>query len=74
MLSQGLATTKVSAETLARGGSDASSEGISIKKVTLTDFRCYCHQRLELGQGPIVLTGPNGAGKTNFLEGKSSAR
>jgi DNA replication and repair protein RecF len=71
LLSQGLATTKVSAETLARGGSDASSEGISIKKVTLTDFRCYCHQRLELGQGPIVLTGPNGAGKTNFLEGLS---
>ncbi len=45
--------------------------GISVKRLTLTDFRCYHYQRLELDAAPVVLTGPNGAGKTNLLEGLS---
>ena len=45
--------------------------GYAIKRLTLTDFRCYRHQRLEADKGPVVLTGPNGAGKTNLLEGLS---
>jgi DNA replication and repair protein RecF len=69
LLSQGLASINTSSETLPEGSSE--SDGTSVKKVTLTNFRCYCYQRLELGQGPVVLTGPNGAGKTNFLEGLS---
>ena len=40
-------------------------------KVTLTDFRCYRHLRLEIDHRPVVLTGPNGAGKTNLLEALS---
>ena len=45
--------------------------GYAVKRLTLTDFRCYRHQRLEADKGPVVLTGPNGAGKTNLLEGLS---
>jgi DNA replication and repair protein RecF len=36
--------------------------------LTLTEFRCYGHARIETGPGAVVLTGPNGAGKTNLLE------
>jgi len=43
----------------------------AVKRLTLTDFRCYTHQRLEADDGPVVLTGPNGAGKTNLLEALS---
>ncbi len=47
------------------------ADRFSLAKVTLTDFRCYRHLRLELDHGPIVLTGPNGAGKTNLMEAVS---
>jgi len=40
-------------------------------RLTLTDFRCYDHVRLEPGANPVVLTGANGAGKTNVLEALS---
>jgi DNA replication and repair protein RecF len=42
-----------------------------VRRLTLTDFRCYGHARLDAQPGPIVLTGPNGAGKTNLLEALS---
>ena len=71
LLSQGLATTEVSPDSIPREGAVTALVNTSVKKVTLTNFRCYSHQRLELDQGPVVLTGPNGAGKTNFLEGLS---
>lgn len=48
------------------GGSSAVSA--TLARLTLTDFRCYSHMRIETGPGPVVLTGPNGAGKTNLLE------
>ncbi|MEQ8246719.1 MAG: DNA replication/repair protein RecF [Alphaproteobacteria bacterium] len=39
-----------------------------LRRLTLTDFRCYAHLRLETDARCVVLTGPNGAGKTNILE------
>lgn len=44
---------------------------LSVSRLTLTDFRCYRHQRIETDPRPVVLTGPNGAGKTNLLEALS---
>jgi DNA replication and repair protein RecF len=46
----------------------ASDAAASVSRLTLTEFRCYAHARIEAGPGIIVLTGPNGAGKTNLLE------
>ncbi len=42
-----------------------------MRRLTLTDFRCYAALRLEAPVGPVVLAGPNGAGKTNILEALS---
>jgi len=47
------------------------SARLSCVRLTLTNFRCYEHVRLEPGAGPVVLTGANGAGKTNVLEALS---
>ncbi|MGE5516449.1 MAG: DNA replication/repair protein RecF [Bacteroidota bacterium] len=44
---------------------------LAVRRLTLTDFRCYQHLRLETDGRPVVLTGPNGAGKTNLLEALS---
>ncbi|HEX4508101.1 MAG TPA: DNA replication/repair protein RecF [Alphaproteobacteria bacterium] len=46
----------------------AQSAAASVSRLTLTEFRCYAHARIEADPGIIVLTGPNGAGKTNLLE------
>jgi DNA replication and repair protein RecF len=40
----------------------------AVRRLALTDFRCYGALRLELDGRPVLLTGPNGAGKTNILE------
>ena len=71
LLSQGLGSIGTLPKKNTQRSSFSESGGISVKRVTLTDFRCYCNQRLELGCAPVVLTGPNGAGKTNLLEGLS---
>ena len=42
-----------------------------MKRLVLTDFRCYEALRLEIGESPVVLAGANGAGKTNLLEALS---
>jgi DNA replication and repair protein RecF len=39
-----------------------------VRRLVLTDFRCYGQFRLETDSRPVVLTGANGAGKTNLLE------
>ena len=39
-----------------------------IRRLTLTNFRSYRAEQIEVGSGPIVLVGLNGAGKTNILE------
>lgn len=49
----------------------AENRRFAVRRLTLTDFRCYGHLRLEVGPGPVVLSGPNGAGKTNLLEALS---
>jgi DNA replication and repair protein RecF len=41
---------------------------VAVRRLTLTDFRCYGQLRLETDGRPVVLTGANGAGKTNILE------
>lgn len=43
----------------------------AVRRLSLTDFRCYAGLRLDLDRRPVVLTGPNGAGKTNLLEALS---
>lgn len=40
----------------------------NVERLTLNNFRCYEHARIETGGRSVVLTGPNGAGKTNILE------
>ncbi len=47
------------------------SASVTVRRLTLSDFRCYRHQRIETDRRPVVLTGPNGAGKTNVLEALS---
>ncbi len=49
----------------------SSSHQLAIRRLTLTNFRSYTQQRLEVDGRPVVLTGPNGAGKTNLLEALS---
>ncbi len=44
---------------------------LAVRRLTLTDFRCYARLRLDTDSRPVVLTGPNGAGKTNLLEALS---
>ena len=44
---------------------------LAVRRLTLTDFRCYSRLRLDTDSRPVVLTGPNGAGKTNVLEALS---
>lgn len=41
---------------------------IRVTRLTLSNFRCYDFQRLDLDPRPVVLSGNNGAGKTNILE------
>lgn len=44
------------------------SHTLSIRRLTLTDFRNYSGLRLDIGSRLVALTGANGAGKTNILE------
>lgn len=44
---------------------------INVTRLTLSNFRCYEFQRLDVNTRPVVLTGGNGAGKTNILEALS---
>ena len=44
---------------------------LAVRKLTLSDFRCYPTLRIETDARPVVLTGSNGAGKTNILEALS---
>lgn len=42
--------------------------GCAVRRLTLTDFRCYAALRIETEAMAVALVGPNGAGKTNILE------
>ncbi len=41
---------------------------VSIRRLTLTDFRCHPSLRLDVGDRAIALVGGNGVGKTSVLE------
>lgn len=41
---------------------------MNLKKISLTNFRNYEKDTVELGQGIHFIIGPNGVGKTNLLE------
>jgi DNA replication and repair protein RecF len=45
-----------------------SETGVWLRRLLVTQFRCYDEAELCLAGAPVVLTGPNGAGKTNLLE------
>jgi DNA replication and repair protein RecF len=47
------------------------SRALSIRRLTLTDFRSYSGLRLGIDTRLVALTGANGAGKTNILEAVS---
>jgi len=52
-----------------QGGKPAERPAcVAVRRLTLTEFRCYGQLRLETEDRPVVLTGANGAGKTNILE------
>ncbi|MEE8350964.1 MAG: DNA replication/repair protein RecF, partial [Rhodospirillales bacterium] len=79
---QGLAALKIPANIPPDAPGGARGEGriaeentLAVRRLTLTDFRCYHHQRIDIdangGSGIVVLTGDNGAGKTNVLEALS---
>ena len=44
---------------------------MSVRRLTLTDFRSYPTAALDPGPGFVLLSGDNGAGKTNLLEAVS---
>lgn len=48
-----------------------SETGVWLRRLLVTQFRCYDEAELRLDGAPVVLTGPNGAGKTNLLEAVS---
>ena len=48
-----------------------AGQRLAVRRLTLTDFRCYAQVRLETDARSVVLTGANGAGKTNLLEALS---
>jgi len=50
---------------------EAAALPLAVSRLTLTDFRNYAAERIEVASRPVVLTGPNGAGKTNVLEALS---
>jgi DNA replication and repair protein RecF len=49
----------------------AGASRFAVRRLALTDYRCYAHLRLDVDARSVVLTGPNGAGKTNLLEALS---
>jgi DNA replication and repair protein RecF len=50
---------------------EAAALLLAVTRLTLTDFRNYAAERIEVTARPVVLTGANGAGKTNVLEALS---
>lgn len=50
---------------------DEAAGTVFVSRLTLTNFRCFAHLRLDIGPRPVVLTGANGSGKTSVLEAVS---
>jgi DNA replication and repair protein RecF len=68
---QGLATLDYALDAAGPRPGTVAAGRLAVRRLTLTDFRCYRLERLEAEGAPVVLTGPNGAGKTNLLEALS---
>jgi DNA replication and repair protein RecF len=51
--------------------SNTAVSAITVKRLTLTDFRCFRRAVLDSDARPVVLFGANGAGKTSLLEALS---
>ncbi|MCB1509029.1 MAG: DNA replication/repair protein RecF, partial [Hyphomicrobiaceae bacterium] len=49
----------------------AAPRAVRVTTLALTGFRNHAETRIDLPEGPVVITGPNGAGKTNILEAVS---
>jgi DNA replication and repair protein RecF len=49
-------------------GAAGDAACLAVRRLVLTDFRCYRQARVTVDARPVVLTGANGAGKTNLLE------
>ena len=65
---------KVAVDVVADRGGNAPGQYLAayrVRRLRLSDFRCYGHLTLDLEAGPVVLSGPNGSGKTNILEALS---
>jgi DNA replication and repair protein RecF len=58
-------------ERLREDAAPASPSRYAVRRLALTDYRCYARLRLEVDERPVVLFGANGAGKTNLLEALS---
>ena len=54
--------------TAAECAEQTANATMAVRRLRLTDFRCYSHAELTVDPRSVVLTGPNGAGKTNLLE------
>lgn len=50
---------------------EAVGTGVSITRLSLTDFRSYAAFSVTLDGRPVTISGQNGAGKTNILEALS---
>lgn len=50
---------------------DEAAGRVYVNRLTLTNFRCFAHLRVDVGPQPVVLTGANGSGKTSVLEAVS---
>jgi DNA replication and repair protein RecF len=57
--------------TVGEGRPQAALPVLAVRRLVLSDFRCYPRLVVEAAARPQVLTGPNGAGKTNLLEALS---
>ena len=51
-----------------QAGLHMSVDKVSVRSVTLSDYRNYSALSLPLSGRHVVLTGANGSGKTNLLE------
>jgi DNA replication and repair protein RecF len=49
-------------------GAVPAAHRLAVRRLTLAQFRCFEHLRVDPDERPIVLTGPTGAGKTTILE------
>ncbi len=49
-------------------GTARTGKGVTLTRLSLSDFRSYADVVIAPGPGFVVLTGENGAGKTNILE------